>query len=106
MVDTDRPAPSIAGHLRVDFWSDDGRWYESRGLAAPIITADMSTDTVGAPRGTLQAPLPPCWVCHTKVASGLGGPRSVRAGRHLPTAKCRMEWCACPAARFGWGTLQ
>lgn len=35
VVDTDLPAPAVAGHFRVDFYSADGRWYDSRGLAVP-----------------------------------------------------------------------
>lgn len=35
VVDTDLPAPTIASHFRVDFYSPDGTWYESRSLAIP-----------------------------------------------------------------------
>ncbi len=55
VVDTDLPAPAIAGHLRVDFYSADGGWYESRGLAVPdasrwplsfsVYSEDFSRDT-------------------------------------------------------------
>lgn len=35
VVDTDAPVPLLAGRLRVDFYDDGGRWFESRDIAAP-----------------------------------------------------------------------
>lgn len=56
VVDTDLPAPSIAGHFRLDLYAEDGRWYESRSLAVPdpdrwplsfsVYSEDMSHDTL------------------------------------------------------------
>ena len=34
-VDTDLPAPAIAGRLRLDLYAQDGTWFESRDLAVP-----------------------------------------------------------------------
>jgi formylglycine-generating enzyme required for sulfatase activity len=35
VVDTDLPVPKLAGRLRVDFYTPDGIWYDTRDLAAP-----------------------------------------------------------------------
>ena len=35
IVDTDLPAPDLAAHLRVDVFSADGTWFESRDLDLP-----------------------------------------------------------------------
>lgn len=34
-VDTDLPAPSVAGRLRIDLYDQAGRWFETRDLARP-----------------------------------------------------------------------
>ncbi len=34
-VDTDLPAPSVAGRLRIDLYDESGRWFETRDLARP-----------------------------------------------------------------------
>ena len=35
IVDTDAPVPLLAGRLRIDFYSAEGAWFESRDVAAP-----------------------------------------------------------------------
>lgn len=35
IVDTDAPVPALAGRLRIDFYTEQGTWFESRDVAAP-----------------------------------------------------------------------
>lgn len=35
VVDTDLPAPRLASRMRVDLYSEDGRWFESRDIGRP-----------------------------------------------------------------------
>jgi formylglycine-generating enzyme required for sulfatase activity len=35
VIDTDLPAPAVAGRLRMDFFAEDGTWFDSRDISLP-----------------------------------------------------------------------
>jgi len=99
-VDTDLPAPRIAGRLRIDLYDATGRWIESRALARPNpddwpVSFSVYTDRPEATRVWVRLRVWPegkdreyrgerflDWPEVLRAAAeGPGGPRLIREGR-------------------------
>src|SRR5581483_5665436 len=53
-VDTDLPAPEIAGRVRVDFFHAGGVWFDSRTVAVPDASAWPLSFRVFAPSASAE----------------------------------------------------